>query len=123
MALSLALKRIYEPPEPADGYRVLVDRLWPRGMRKETAALDEWARDVAPSDALRRWFHAHPTHWSTFEDRYRKELDGAEHRAILSRLHTLARQRHVTLLYAVRDEAQNHAKIIADVLNAMKARS
>lgn len=118
MTITVAMKRIYEPPEPADGYRVLVDRLWPRGLRKESAALDEWARDVAPSDALRRWFHANPARWDTFEARYRDELTSPLRLAILARLRALAAHRRVTLLYAVKDEARNHARIIADTIRA-----
>ena len=81
--MTVALKRVYAEPSPSDGARVLVDRLWPRGLTKEAAALDAWLRDLAPSDELRKWFHAHPQQWSKFREKYLKELRGkAAHDAL-----------------------------------------
>jgi uncharacterized protein YeaO (DUF488 family) len=108
------VKRVYDDPAPADGYRVLVDRLWPRGVTKERAALDLWAKDAAPSTELRTWFHAHPDRFAEFADRYRAEL--AANPAI-GRLRDLAREHPtVTLLYSVRDADHNHARVLADHL-------
>lgn len=112
--MTIAIKRVYAPIGEHDGYRVLVDRLWPRGLRKEDAGLDAWLREVAPSPALRRWFGHQPSRWEAFRHRYAAELDGlAEHWQPLA-----ARARHgrVTLLYAARDEAHNHALVLRDYL-------
>ena len=76
--MPITVKRVYEKPVPADGTRVLVDRLWPRGLSKKNAAVDRWLRDLAPSHHLRKWFHANPDHWSAFRSRYLKELTGSE---------------------------------------------
>ena len=105
--MSLAVKRAYEPAVPADGYRVLVDRLWPRGLKKETAALDLWIKELAPSTELRQWFGHEPSRWEGFRHRYASELDGlAEYwRPLLARA---ARQR-VSLLYGARDDEHNNA--------------
>lgn len=110
------LKRIYLPPAPEDGTRVLVDRLWPRGLSKQSAAVDHWLRDVAPSDALRRWFHHQVALWSEFEARYRAELAAPERQAALALLAGLIAAGPVTLLYGARDELHNQARILAAVL-------
>ncbi|MEA2842133.1 MAG: hypothetical protein QOF41_3463 [Methylobacteriaceae bacterium] len=109
MAGSFQIKRIYAPAADHDGFRVLVDRLWPRGVKREGARIDLWAKDVAPSDALRREFHGHPERWDKFVAAYRKEL--AREPAASAARDLLARRRHgrVTLLYAARDEAHNNA--------------
>lgn len=114
--MSLAVKRVYDPPAPEDGYRVLVDRLWPRGLKKEEAALDLWAKDVGPSRELRQWFGHEAARWEGFRHRYAAELDGAaEHwRPLLARA---ARQR-VTLLYGARDEDHNNAVALKMYLDA-----
>jgi len=109
------IKRVHDTPVPADGYRVLVDRLWPRGVSKERAALDHWAKDVAPSTELRTWFHAHLDRFPEFAARYRAELDAAPD--AVAALRELGRTRPVvTLLYSVRDTEQNHARVLADYL-------
>lgn len=108
------LKRAYDPAGPADGYRVLVDRLWPRGLSKARARVDAWARELTPSDALRRAFHADRSRWSEFERRYRGEL-GAQREA-LEALRRRARRQRVTLVYAAREATLNHAMILLDVL-------
>lgn len=105
--MSLAVKRVYDPPSPRDGCRVLVDRLWPRGLKKEDAALDLWAKDVGPSRELRQWFGHEPTRWEGFRHRYAGELD-----AMPDAWHALAekaRRGRVTLLFGARDEEHNNA--------------
>jgi uncharacterized protein YeaO (DUF488 family) len=110
----LYLKRVYERPEPSDGKRILVDRLWPRGLAKRKAAVDEWMKDIAPSPELRRWFRHDPAKWTEFGRRYRRELNG--HRLLLHKLATLAARRRVTLVYAARDESHNDARVLAAVV-------
>jgi uncharacterized protein YeaO (DUF488 family) len=107
-------KRIYEDASPDDGYRVLVDRLWPRGVSKERAALDEWARELAPSDELRRWFNHQPERYPEFRKRYREELQTQS--AKLQDLRERAKQENVTLLYGARDREHNEARVLAEVL-------
>lgn len=113
--MNLRVKRIYESASAEDGFRVLVDRLWPRGVSKAEANLDLWLRDAAPSTELRRWFHAHPDQWEELQQRYRREL--AEEPARLEPvLEQLAAGVTVTLLYAGRDTQHNNAIILAEVL-------
>ena len=109
------LKRVYEAPADDDGMRVLVDRLWPRGLSKDAAKVDLWLKEVAPSDALRREFHAHPERFDDFRGAYAAELDGNE---ALARLRKLAREQPVTLLYAARDEARNNAVVLRELVVA-----
>lgn len=108
-----ALKHVYEPPQATDGMRVLVDRLWPRGLSKERAAIDEWLKDAAPSGELRRWFGHDVDRWEEFQRRYRAELVGSQ---ALARLRELLRHGRVTLLYAARDSEHNNAVVLADFL-------
>ena len=115
---NIRLKRIYAAPAREDGVRILVDRLWPRGVRKAAAALDEWAKEVAPSDALRKWYAHDPTRWNEFRRRYREELDA--HGGAIERLRERARDGAITLLYAARDEAHCHALVLRDVLLGRK---
>ena len=110
----IRLKRAYEPPADDDGLRVLVDRLWPRGVRKADAAIDRWLKDVAPSAELRKWFGHDPERWEEFRERYRAELRG--HPAELEELRTLARSGPMTLIFAARDEAHNDAVVLREVL-------
>ena len=107
------LKRVYDAPAGADGMRVLVDRLWPRGLSKDKAKVDLWLKDVAPSDALRHAFHARPERWDDFREAYRAELDG---NATLDELRALANKRKVTLLFAARDGEHNNAVVLRDLL-------
>lgn len=109
-------KRIYDPAGPTDGYRVLVDRLWPRGLRKEDAKIDEWLKGIAPSTELRRWFGHDPSRWNEFVARYERELEAPEAQAHLARLRRLAERGTVTLLYAAREDRYNNAKLLADLL-------
>src|SRR5579864_4276078 len=101
------LKRAYEDPAPADGERILVERLWPRGLTKERAAVDLWLKDVAPSPELRKWFGHDPARWEQFQERYRRELGKQEDAVRL--LKQKAKQGSVTLVYAARDEEHNGA--------------
>lgn len=101
--------------------RVLVDRLWPRGLSKQSAALDEWLRDLAPSDDLRRWYHARPAEWISFRARYLKELSQPQAQPALKKLYQLAHQRkRLTLLFASKNEAQNNATVLKDLLEGVR---
>ena len=114
------VRRIYEPPEPADGYRVLVDRLWPRGVSKSAAHLDEWAKGVAPSDELRRWYGHEVGKFAEFRERYDAELQAPDRAEALAHLEDLARSRTITLLTATRDVEHSEAEVLADLLRRMK---
>lgn len=109
----LKLKRVYEPADKSDGFRVLVDRLWPRGVSKERAALDEWAKDAAPSNELRKWFHAAPDERrEEFADRYTAELDGPDQSKKLDELRARAAKHTVTLLTATKDVEHSHVPVL-----------
>jgi uncharacterized protein YeaO (DUF488 family) len=108
------LKRAYEPAEPDDGVRILVDRLWPRGVSKAEAALADWMKDIAPSTELRQWFGHDPSRWAEFRRRYRAELH--QHPQELDRIRALARTQTVTLVYSAHDEEHNDAIVLRDVL-------
>ena len=113
-AADVQLKRAYEPPDPKDGRRVLVDRLWPRGVAKAEAAIDEWLKEVAPSTALRKWFGHDPARWDEFQRRYATEIHG--HAELLAHLRELARQGPLTLVYSARDEDHNDAVVLRRIL-------
>ena len=109
------IKRAYEPTERGDGIRVLVDRLWPRGLKRDAARIDHWLKGAAPSTELRRWFGHDPVHWTEFRRRYRAEL--AEGAADVAALRTLVKgSRPVTLIYAARDLEHNHALVLRDFI-------
>jgi uncharacterized protein YeaO (DUF488 family) len=110
------LRRVYEAPDPSDGRRVLVDRLWPRGLAKDKAAIDEWLKTVAPSDELRRWYGHQPERFPAFRQRYRHELCGAEQSDALDHLRQLTRRGTVTLLTATRDIGHSQAAVLAELL-------
>jgi uncharacterized protein YeaO (DUF488 family) len=112
--LRLQLKRAYEPPAAGDGVRVLVDRLWPRGVAKTAAAIDHWMKDLAPSTELRRWFGHDPERWQEFRERYKAELRDKDTQ--IEALRALARKHMVTLVFAARDEEHNDAVVLHDVL-------
>ena len=112
--MDVRLKRAYDPAVPRDGYRVLVDRLWPRGVSKERARLDEWARELAPSAELRTWFGHDPERFAEFERRYRAELTAHEEK--LDELRRRAREGTLTLVYGARDEEHNDAVVLAELL-------
>ncbi|MCB1875399.1 MAG: DUF488 domain-containing protein [Chromatiales bacterium] len=107
-------KRIYEVPSPDDGMRVLVERMWPRGIRKAEAAIDLWLKNIAPSSGLRQWFGHEPARWDEFQQRYREELDN--NRMAVDELLRLATTHDLTLVYAARDEPGNSAQILRDYL-------
>ena len=111
----IRLRRAYEPPTPADGRRILVDRLWPRGLTKKAVHLDAWLKVVAPSTELRRWFGHDPAKWTEFERRYRQQL--AAHPAVLAPLLDAARAGPVTLVYGAKDELHNEAVVLKAVLD------
>lgn len=111
--MTVALKRAYEPPADADGTRVLVDRLWPRGVAKAGARIDLWLKDVAPSTELRKWFGHDPDKWPAFQQKYRAELKGSP---ALAELRKLVRQGPVTLVYSARDELHNDAVVLRKLL-------
>ena len=108
---TFSIKRIYEPASPTDGYRVLVDRLWPRGVSKDKAKLDEWAKDIAPSTELRKWFNHDIARFSDFTDRYIDEIKNNPKAVDI--IATWRKQEKVTLLYGAKDEIHNEANAIA----------
>lgn len=117
--MPVAVKRVYEKPVRADGARVLVDRLWPRGVRKE--AVHAWLKDLAPSNELRRWFHARPQRWDMFRQRYLKELSRPQAAEALEELYRLADKRSkLTLLFAARDVEHNNAVVLKQLLDGMR---
>jgi uncharacterized protein YeaO (DUF488 family) len=115
MAISnIGLKRAYDAPDAEDGMRILVDRLWPRGVKKADAAIDRWLKDLAPSPELRRWFGHKLERWPEFRRRYRAELD--RHRDLVAELRDLARRQRVTLVFGAKDEAHNDAVVLWELL-------
>jgi len=120
-AKPVVVKRVYEAPARSDGTRVLVDRLWPRGLTKDRAAVDAWLRDLAPSSELRQWFHQRPAAWLTFRRRYLKELSQPQAASALNELYRLAhRRKQLTLLFASRNLQHNNATVLQDLLNGMR---
>lgn len=113
-AANVKLKRAYARPSADDGVRILIDRLWPRGVRKVDTAIDQWAKDIAPSTALRKWFGHDPARWEEFRRRYAAEV--RQHPEQLARLRALARQGPVTLVYSAHDELHNDAVVLRDLL-------
>ena len=114
----IQVKRVYKKPSRTDGLRVLVDRLWPRGLTKERAAVKLWLKDLAPSTELRKWFGHDPAKWKQFQTRYRKELQ--EKKDALKLLKQKSKERTVTLLYGARDEDHNEALVLKKVLQGRK---
>jgi uncharacterized protein YeaO (DUF488 family) len=114
----IRLKRVYEKPSRMDGSRILVDRLWPRGLTKERAAVTLWLKDVAPSTELRKWFGHDPAKWKQFQARYRKEL--REKKGALKLLRQKGKTRTVTLVYGARDEEHNEALVLKKVVEGRK---
>jgi uncharacterized protein YeaO (DUF488 family) len=117
---SLRIKRVYERPSPEDGIRILVDRLWPRGLSKDAAALDHWFKDIAPSTELRKWFDHREDRFEEFKLRYRLELKS---NPSLAEFQKLAKPGRATLLYAAHDPKVNHAVVLADYIQALKAKA
>jgi uncharacterized protein YeaO (DUF488 family) len=119
--MPVSLKRIYAPASRSDGARILVDRLWPRGLSKQRASVDRWLRDLAPSPELREWFHAHPGLWSDFRRQYLKELGRPEAEQELRALYSFPRhKKRLTLLFAAQDERHNNAVVLKDLLDGMR---
>lgn len=110
----IMLKRVYDQPSPEDGCRILVDRLWPRGISKEKAAIDHWMKDVAPSPELRKWFSHDPAKWDEFQEHYQAEL---ESNSALAELIALIRHKDVTLIYAAHDQEHNAAIVLKNYLD------
>ncbi|MEV5088250.1 DUF488 family protein [Streptomyces griseoincarnatus] len=115
--MSVRVRRVYEPPEPDDGVRVLVDRLWPRGLAKDAAHVDEWPKGLAPSTELRRWYHADEGTFEEFRERYEAELADLEAAEPLERVRELAGKGTVTLLTASRQPERSHAEVLARLLS------
>ena len=113
----IKIKRVYEKPERTDGKRILVDRLWPRGISKEAASLDLWMKDIAPSDALREWFGHDPKRWRAFKSKYLKEINGTE---ALKQLSQMAKGGNITLVYAAKDEQHNNAVALSEIIGKPK---
>ena len=119
--MTVVLKRVYDPPEVADGVRLLVDRLWPRGLSKERAKIDEWLRDLAPSNELRQWYHARPRQWEAFRKKYLKELTLPQAQDALSRLyHFVHGKKRITLLFASKNEEQNNATVLKELIDGKR---
>lgn len=116
----IKVKRIYEKAEDTDGFRVLVDRLWPRGVKKEEAKFDEWLKDIAPSDELRKWFGHDPDKWDEFKRLYREELASKEE--LVNKLIEDAKGKDITLLYASRETRYNNVMVLKDVLEERMSR-
>lgn len=112
-------KRVYDEPSPDDGTRVLVDRLWPRGVSKEEAELDAWMKEVAPSDELRTWFDHDPEKWEAFRRRYREEL--SENEDAVASLHEAATKGTLTLVYSAKDREHNNAVVLRDYLKRLSS--
>ncbi|WP_167043227.1 DUF488 family protein [Salinibacterium sp. ZJ454] len=112
--MAVQLKRVYDDADPADGYRVLVDRLWPRGVTKDRAAVDLWLKDVAPSAELRKEWHHNPGHTEEFAGRYRSELE--QNPAVAELAEVIEQRPTVTLLYGAKDPMVNHARVLSDFL-------
>ena len=112
----IQLKRAYEPRDPKDGHRVLIDRLWPRGIKKQELAFDEWLKDLAPRAEIRKDFGHDPTRWRSFVSAYKKELRSPQARKLIEKLARQAVEQTLTLLYGSRDEKHNNAVVLKDVL-------
>lgn len=110
----IKLKRAYDPPNPDDGIRILVDRLWPRGVKKVNAAINHWMKEIAPSTELRHWFGHDPARWDEFQRRYERELK--QHKQSVDQLRSLAKRGVITLIYATRDQDHNEAVVLRDIL-------
>lgn len=121
MKPTLKIKRVYEPPGKTDGYRVLIDRLWPRGLTKEHAAAHAWIKQLAPSTALRRWFRHDPTLWNEFSKRYRFELQ--RNKAVTEFIENYGHVKRITLLYSASDQEHTHALVLKEFLEKEYAKA
>ena len=120
--MDIRIRRAYDDPAPGDGYRVLVDRVWPRGRSRQQLALDAWAKDLAPSTALRQWFGHRTERWDAFRRRYRTELAAAVAQASMQALLAAAGHGPLTLVYGARDETHNQAVVLREALRALARR-
>lgn len=118
-SVGFAVKRVYTPPSADDGERILVDRLWPRGLSRESASINGWRRDLAPSDELRRWFGHDPDRWDEFRTRYRQELQSAGKLDQLRTLANIGAERRITLLFAAADPRHNNAVALKEILTEL----
>ncbi len=116
---NLEIKRVYEEKTPGDGRRIYVDRLWPRGLTKEQAAIDEWLRDLSPSDELRKWFGHEPDKFPEFRQRYIKELSDPEKTTLLKRVAKIAEEKKVTLVYSAKDTEHNNAVVLSELISKL----
>jgi len=112
--MPISLKRVYEKPSPEDGKRILVERLWPRGLKKEEAHVDEWLRDLAPSNELRKWYGHNPAKWSQFKEKYWKEL--AKKQDVASKLARECREKKVTFVFAAKEQQYNNAVALKEFI-------
>ena len=119
----IRIKRVYAPPDGSDGVRILVDSLWPRGVTREAARIDEWRKDLAPTTVLRKWFGHDPSKWEEFLSRYRNELEAAGKMEKLRSLGERARRETIILLYAARDEVRNNAVVIKKLVETLSSHS
>ncbi len=120
--MPVTIRRAYDEPRPDDGYRVLVDRVWPRGRSRDQLRIDEWLRDVAPSDELRKWFGHDPARWDEFRRRYREELAEPDRAPLLASLVQKAERGHLTLVYGARDPEHNQAVVLAEAIGERVAK-
>lgn len=118
MAFSLHIKRVYEKPSASDGYRILIDRLWPRGLTRDRAAIHEWMKELVPSHELRRWFGHDPDRWAEFQIRYRAELERGGGGALLNAIRERTVTENVTLLFAAKSMTENNAAVLKQILDA-----
>lgn len=117
--MKVGIRRVYDPPGAEEGFRVLIDRLWPRGMRKDALEYDRWEKDIAPTSELRTWFGHDPERWDAFREKYREELERPENRQRLREIVRAAGKGPITLLYGARDTRHNHALILAEALERL----
>lgn len=117
--ITILLKRAYDPAEPDDGFRILVDRLWPRGVSKDSARIDLWLKDIAPSATLRKWFDHDPLKWSEFRDRYFLELN--DNPEVVEQLMEYVRRGLVTFVYGAKDKEHNHAVVLKAYLEGLRS--
>ncbi len=120
--MPILIKRVYDAPSPADGRRILVDRLWPRGLSREKAHIHQWAKEIAPSAELRKWFGHAPERWPEFQKRFQNELKEEEARNVLETIRSAAKLETVTLLFAAKDEARNNAVVLQHLMTRQGAK-
>ncbi len=115
----LKIKRAYDKKESGDGKRILIDRLWPRGLSKAEADIDEWIKELGPSTELRKWFGHDPERWAEFRERYTRELSELDKRALLENISQMARRQNVTLIYSAKDTEHNNVKVLEEIIGKM----